>query len=144
MQLTRFSDLTLRLLAYLASRDRAMEDIVTVRGASVALNVPYTHMVKVAHQLGLRGLIQTTKGKGGGIRLCHPPASVRIGDVLRLTEPKAAIIDCFTQPCPLRFDCRLKDALDRAHEAFFLEMNRYTLADAASMPALRELVQVSV
>ncbi len=143
MQLTRCSDLTLRLLLYLASRDQPLEAVVTVRGMSTLFHVPYTHMVKVVHQLGLRGMVATTKGKGGGVRLMRDPTIVRIGEVLRMTEPAGEIIDCFTQACPLRFDCRLKEALDEAHEAFFKELDRHTLADFATMPTLRALVQVS-
>jgi Rrf2 family nitric oxide-sensitive transcriptional repressor len=143
MQLTRFSDLALRLLLYLASRDQPMDAVVTARAAATLFNVPYTHMVKVVHQLGLQGVITTTKGKGGGLRLSHPPESVRLGAVLRQTEPKTPIIDCFTQPCPLRFDCLLKEALDRAYAAFLAEMDRYTLAEMATMPTLRALVQIA-
>ena len=143
MQLTRFSDLALRLLLYLASRDQPMDAVVTARGAATLFNVPYTHMVKVVHQLGLQGVITTSKGKGGGLRLSHPPESIRLGAVLRQTEPKAPIIDCFTQPCPLRFDCLLKGALDRAYAEFLAEMDRYTLAEMATMPTLRALVQIA-
>jgi Rrf2 family nitric oxide-sensitive transcriptional repressor len=142
MQLTRFSDLALRLLLYLASRDRPMDAVVTARGAATLFNVPYTHMVKVVHQLGQQGLITTSKGKGGGLRLSQPER-IRLGEVLRLTEPKTPIIDCFTQARPLRFDCLLKEALDRAYGAFFAEMDRYTLAEIATMPALRPLVQLT-
>lgn len=142
MQLTRFSDLALRLLLYLASRDHPMDSVVTARGAATLFNVPYTHMVKVVHHLGLQGLIATSKGKGGGLRLSRAPESIRVGDVLRQTEPKTPIIDCFTQACPLRFDCLLKGALDRAYAAFFAEMDRYTLAEMAQMPTLRALVQI--
>lgn len=140
MQLTRFSDLTLRMLMYLASRENPMQATVTVRGAAELFNVPYTHMVKVAHQLGRGGLLATTRGKGGGLRLSHPPERIRIGDVLRSTEPGNAVIDCFTQPCPLRHDCLLKDALDEGYEAFFSKLNEYTLADVSRMPKLQSLV----
>jgi Rrf2 family nitric oxide-sensitive transcriptional repressor len=143
MQLTRFSDLALRLLLYLASRDLPKNAVVTARSVSTLFNVPYTHMVKVVHQLGTSGLIVTTKGRGGGLRLSQSPEQVRIGHVLRLTEPKGQIIDCFTQACPLRFGCVLKSALDEAHEAFFTALDAHTLADMAAMPALRQLVQVS-
>jgi len=143
MQLTRFSDLSLRLLMYLASRDRPLDAMVTARAASSLFNVPYTHMVKVVHQLGQQGLITTSKGKGGGLRLSRSPDLIRVGEVLRLTERKHSVIDCFTQPCPLRFDCRLKHALDDAYDAFFQKLDEFTLADVATMPALAELVQLS-
>jgi putative transposase len=64
--------------------------------------------------------------------------------VLRQTEPKAPIIDCFTQKCLLRFDCSLKAVLDRTYGAFFAEMDRYTLAEIAKMPALRTLEQLDL
>jgi Rrf2 family nitric oxide-sensitive transcriptional repressor len=143
MQLTRFSDISLRLLLYLASRDHPMDAMVTARATSTLFHVPYTHVVKVVHQLGQHGLIVTTKGKGGGLRLSRPPESIRVGEVLRLTEPNTAVIDCFTQPCPLRFDCLLKHALDEAHEAFYLQLDKVTLAEVATMPTLQRLVQLS-
>lgn len=144
MQLTRFSDLALRLLLYLASCDVPMDAVVTARSVSTLFNVPYTHMVKVVHQLGMSGLIVTSKGRGGGLRLSQPPELIRIGQVLRMTEPKGQIIDCFTQACPLRYECLLKSALDEAHEAFFAALDEHTLADMAAMPVLRQLVQVSL
>jgi len=38
-------------------------------------------MVKVVHQLGLQGLITTSKGKGGGLHLSHLPERIRLGEV---------------------------------------------------------------
>lgn len=143
MQLTRFSDLSLRLLMYLASRDYPMDAMVTARAVSTLFNVPYTHMVKVVHRLGQEGWITTTKGEGGGLRLSRSPKSIRIGDVLRCTEPEHALIDCFTQPCPLRGSCLLKDALDEGYTTFFAKMNEFTLADVSASPILKRLVPLS-
>lgn len=141
MQLTRFSDISLRLLLLLASRDAA-SPTVTARATADSFAVPYTHMVKVVHLLGRNGLIFTTKGKGGGLRLGRPAHSIRIGDVLRMTEPDKAVIDCFTQPCPLRFECLLKQALDDALEAFYSHLDKFTLSDLATMPGLKALIQI--
>jgi Rrf2 family nitric oxide-sensitive transcriptional repressor len=142
MQLTRFTDLSLRLLLYLAGREQPERATVTARAAAEMFNVPYTHLVKVVHQLGRSGLLATTKGKGGGLRLARTPESIRIGEVVRLTEPKGSVIDCWTQPCPLRGACTLKHALDEALETFYISLDRYTLADMAEMPALQALVQL--
>jgi Rrf2 family nitric oxide-sensitive transcriptional repressor len=128
---------------YLASRDHPMDAKVTARSVSELFNVPYPHVVKVVHQLGQYGLIATTKGKGGGLRLARSPESIHLGDVLRRTEPDGDVIDCFTQPCPLRVGCMLKDALDESYEAFFAKMNEFSLADVAATPALKSLVQLS-
>ena len=52
-------------------------------------------------------------------------------------------MDCANPPCPLANRCLLKSALDRAQAAFFDEMERYTLADLATAPALQTLVLLS-
>ncbi len=144
MQLTRFSDLSLRLLLYLASRRQAESTVVTARATSEIFNVPYTHMVKVVHRLGILGLIVTSKGKGGGLRLSKSPREIRLGEVVRQTEPSAPIINCSEPACPLRSDCYLKGALDRAYEQFYVELDRYTLEEVARTPSLQKLVQLSV
>lgn len=144
MQLTRFSDLSLHLLLYLAGRERTETPALTVRGAAKILNVPYTHLVKVVHRLGQLGWIATTKGYGGGIRLAKVPAEVHIGTVLRQTEPAAAILDCSSPPCILQPDCSLQRALKLAYDQFFQELDRYSLADLAKDPPLLGLVQISL
>lgn len=47
MQLTLFSDLSLRVLMYLASRKDPLQAAITARGSASLFNVSYTHMVKV-------------------------------------------------------------------------------------------------
>ena len=143
MQLTRFTDLSLRLLLYLASRELPLEATVTVRETAELFNVPYTHLVKVAHQLGVHKLVVTSKGKGGGLRLARAPRLMRLGEIVRMTEANASVVDCWTQPCPLRKDCLLKDALDEAWNAFFRKLDQFTLADVARTPSLQRLVQIS-
>jgi Rrf2 family nitric oxide-sensitive transcriptional repressor len=143
MQLTLFSDLSLCVLMYLASRKDPLRATVTVRGAASMFNVSYTHMVKVAHELGRRGFLVTTRGNGGGVRLSRSPEQISIGQVLRNTEGDRAVVDCAKPACPLENKCLLKSALDHAYAAFFDEMDRYTLADVAVAPALQTLVLLS-
>lgn len=140
MHISRFSDLTLRILMYLGSRAQPMEATVTVRAAAEMFNVPYNHMVKVAHQLGLRGFLVTARGHGGGLRLSRPPESIRIGEVLRVSEAAPSVIDCAAQGCPLCGNCLLKTALDRAYESFLEKLDEFTLAEVARTPGLQGLV----
>lgn len=142
MTITRFSDLALRLLMYLGSRSEPMQATVTVREVAELFNVPYTHLVKVAHQLGQQGFLITTKGAGGGLRLARSAESIRLGEILRITEPSDSVIDCVTQPCPLAGACLLKGALDSAYAAFLDTLDRYTLAEVARTPRLQKLVSI--
>jgi Rrf2 family transcriptional regulator, nitric oxide-sensitive transcriptional repressor len=140
MRINRFSDLALRLLMYLGSRAEPMQTTVTVREAATMFNVPYAHLVKVAHQLSQQGYLSTTKGFGGGLRLARPAESISVGEILRVTEPGDAVVDCDTQPCPLAGACLLKGALDSAYAAFLDKLDSYTLAEVARTPRLQKLV----
>lgn len=140
MRINRFSDLALRLLMYLGSRAEPMQASVTVRAAAAMFNVPYTHLVKVAHQLGQQGFLITTKGSGGGLRLARSAESISLGEILRVIEPGDAVVDCNSQPCPLAGACLLKGALDSAYAAFLDKLDGYPLAEVARTPRLQKLV----
>src|SRR6185437_16541724 len=140
MHINRFSDLALRLLMYLGSRAEPMQATVTVRAAASMFNVPYTHLVKVAHQLGQQGFLITSKGSGGGLRLARRAETITLGEILRMVEPGDAVIDCNSQPCPLAGACLLKGALDSAYAAFLDKLDEYSLAEVARTPRLQKLV----
>jgi len=69
MHLTRFTDYGLRTLTYLALRPEDMTSIAEISGA---YRISENHMIKVVHHLGQAGLIETIRGRNGGIRLAHP------------------------------------------------------------------------
>jgi Rrf2 family transcriptional regulator, nitric oxide-sensitive transcriptional repressor len=140
MHINRFSDLALRLLMYLGSRAEPMQATVTVRAAAAMFNVPYSHLVKVAHQLGQQGLLITSKGSGGGLRLARSAESIALGEVLRIAEPGDSVVDCTAQLCPLAGACLLKGALDSAYAAFLDKLDEYSLAEVARTPRLQKLV----
>lgn len=129
MRLTVYSDYALRLLMFLAVRGDGMATIPQIAGA---YNISGNHLMKVVHQMGQAGYIETVRGRGGGMRLARPAAEIVLGDVIRFTEPDMDIVPCFApenQECPLRRACRLKGALDRARTAFLDVLDEYTLAD---------------
>src|SRR4051794_4907145 len=84
MQLTRFTDLGLRVLMYLTQPERV--DAVTNAEIADQFAVPHNHVIKVVHKLGKLGWIRTQRGRGGGIVLGVSAATLRLGDVLRGLE----------------------------------------------------------
>lgn len=128
MQLTRFTDLSLRVLMYLAWQPDG--ESANVAQMARAYSVPENHLVKVVHHLGKVGLVKTTRGRRGGVALAMPREQIRLGDVVRKTEPGFELVDCYgPAPCPLRVGCRLKAALDSAMRDFLDSLDRVTLAD---------------
>jgi Rrf2 family nitric oxide-sensitive transcriptional repressor len=131
MQLTLFSDYSLRILLYLvAHSDRR----VSLSEISAAYGISQHHLVKVAQRLIEAQLVVSVRGRGGGLTLGREPAEINVGSVVRLTEPHLNLVECFelrTNTCPIAAACGLKGALVKAQEAFFAELERYTFADFA-------------
>ncbi|MBZ0067954.1 MAG: Rrf2 family transcriptional regulator [Thiobacillus sp.] len=129
MQLTRFTDYSLRVLIHLATYPDVQ---ATVAALADEHGISRHHLTRVVHQLGIKGYIETLRGKGGGVRLARRPDQIRIGDVVRDTETGFELAECF-QPgeisCRLLPSCALKPVLAEAGRAFLTSLDRYTLAD---------------
>lgn len=127
MQLTRYTDYGLRILMYLAvlpnGRQSSINEVCETFGLS------RNHVNKIVHQLGKLGLIQTRRGKSGGIALGMPPEQINIGKVVVDLEASLNIIDCRQPVCRLLPVCRLKGMFAEAATAFVSSLEQYTLAD---------------
>ena len=128
MKLTQYSDLGLRLLMYLALR---YENTATIQEVSVRFAVSKNHMVKISHQLTKSGLIESTRGRNGGVRLARSPESISVEEALYATEDSFDLVECFSanNHCVITDVCKLSGVLDTAREAFFLVLRQVTLAD---------------
>jgi len=129
MRLTSYSDYSLRVLMYLAVRADA---VATIEEISRAYGISKVHLMKVVHELGRAGLVETTRGRGGGLRLARRPDEIVVGDVVRRTEDKMDLVECFdpdTSQCRIEPACRLRGVLGEALDAFLTTLDRYTLAD---------------
>lgn len=135
MRLTLYTDYSLRVLLYLAySGDR----IVTITELADFYKISRNHLVKVVHELGLSGYIQTSRGKHGGIRLAHPAHQIVIGEVVRKTEPDFDLLECLNpvvDQCVITNVCKLKSVLFSARDNFLGELDKYTLADLTQAAA---------
>lgn len=130
MQLTVFTDYGLRSLMYVAANT---DRLCSVKEIAEHYGISRNHLVKVVHRLAQLGYIESTKGKGGGIRLACPARSLRLGDLVRQLEPNMDLVECFnrdTNTCRIVSGCQLKHFLFDANAAFIESLNRHTLADA--------------
>jgi Rrf2 family transcriptional regulator, nitric oxide-sensitive transcriptional repressor len=142
MQLTLYSDFSLRTLIYLAVKGEG----ATVGEIADRYGISRNHLVKVVHHLGKLGYINTTRGKSGGIVLAHAPDQINVGKVVRDVEPHFHLVECFNgspSKCPLTPECRLKGVLMEAQQVFLRCLDGYTLADlTANGEALRDLLAI--
>lgn len=132
MKLTAYSNYALRSLQLAALRSPDLvrvDDVVKVHGLA------RPHIVKIVHELGQAGFLETRRGRGGGFRLARPAEEIVVGNVIRLTEGPLDVVECFNpekNTCPLIGICKLSRALREATKAFMAVLDDLTLADIAS------------
>ena len=127
MHLTQFSDYSLRLTIYLACHP---DQVVSVDEISRAFGISRHHLVKVVQTLTELGVVESQRGRGGGMRLAMQPAEINIGWLIRRTEPHFDLVECFdlaTNTCPIAPACGLKGLLQRAQQAFLSVLDAYNL-----------------
>ena len=132
MQLTLFTDYALRMMMYLGARGDVGE-VVPIQDIADAYGVSRHYLLKVANELSRLGYIDAVRGRGGGVRLVVDLADVRLGDVVRQTEPERGVLDCVGKDeseCPIHEACGFRRILGEAQAHFYQILDRYTLADA--------------
>jgi len=143
MRLTFHTDYALRMLLYLSVRP---ERLNTIQDVSAAFGISRNHLMKVAHELGRLGFVDTVRGRGGGLKLSRPPEEIRLGDVVRAMEEDLKVVECFDpdhNTCAITGICRLRGALSEGLMAWMAVLDRYTLADlAAPRIALSERLKI--
>lgn len=132
MRLTVFSDYALRMLMYAAGCNRRF----TIEEVATAYGVSRTHMMKVANVLTRGGYLRAVRGRSGGLLLARPLAKIGLRELIAITEPDFALVECFGSDCrcPINRSCRLRSALSEALDAFTKVLGQYTLADLALAP----------
>lgn len=141
LQLTRFSDIGIRLLMYLAVKQREIPP-VTVAEVAAQFKVPRNHLVKVAGLLAKHGYISALRGRTGGISLAQDSAHIRIGTVVRLLEGKDEVISCEGLECGLNRGCGFRGALKSALNTFYESLNQYSLADITTGEPKIEIIRM--
>ncbi len=138
MQLTQYTDYTLRVLMYLA---QTPDRNVTITEMANFYQISRNHLVKVIHSLVKQGTLMSIRGKHGGVRLALLPETIKIGTLIRQTENHFSLVECMHsnvqahENCTLLRQCGLKPMFGQALRAFFEVLDQYTLADALKSTA---------
>lgn len=133
MRLTAYTDYSLRVLIRLALEP---DELATIAEIAAVYDISEHHLMKVVHELGRAGYVETLRGRGGGLRLARRPAQINVGEVVRRMEPDFALAVCFreSEHCAIESSCSLNRVLEEALDAFMQVLNAYTLADLVKRP----------
>ncbi|HEY4199353.1 MAG TPA: iron-responsive transcriptional regulator RirA [Devosiaceae bacterium] len=132
MRLTKQSSYAIRTLIYCAVNDPGLSRVADI---AKAYAISELFLFKLIKPLVEEGIIETVRGRHGGIRLGRPAEQTTLLDVIKLTEESFALAECFEDDgdisCPLHAGCDLSSALSEALQAFFAVLEGYTIADLA-------------
>lgn len=104
----------------------------TIKEICDSYKISRNHVMKIVYELGLAGLLSTSRGVTGGILLAKKPEEISLRDVMLITEPDFKIAECFDcgeSECPLVGNCELNKTLNTGLKAFLDVMGRVTIAD---------------
>ena len=131
MRLTQWTDYALRVLMYCAACQER-EQPVTISEVADAHGISRSHLTKIVQQLAMQGLLDTTRGRGGGMRLMRPAQEISVGAVVRMTETDFDMVECFNaelNQCRMSGRCRLQSVLGQATQAYLAVLDGLTVAD---------------
>ncbi len=132
MRLTRQSNYAIRTLVYCAVNEPGLSRVADIARAH---SISELFLFKLIKPLVDAGLLETVRGRKGGIRLGRPAEEITLLDTVRLTEESFSMAECFEDAdstCPLIDSCDLNSALREALGAFFNVLESHTIADLAS------------
>lgn len=129
MQLTLFTDYSLRVLMYLCANPNKL---CTANEIAEQHGISRHHLGKIIHNLAQCGYINSTRGKGGGIQLSKEPEAINLCDLIVQLEPNLTLVECFDanhNTCRITNSCGLSAILKESLSAFKHILSQYTLAD---------------
>ena len=141
MQLTKFTDYSIRVLTYVAVTNP--EQLSQISQVCEAYNISKNHVMKVVQELGQLGYLETIRGKNGGFRLACPPSEICVGTLVRQTEKNLNAFDCYSPPCAIVKSCMIKGVFKEATDAYLEVLDSYTLEDLLKPKrSLRKLLDI--
>lgn len=142
MEISRKTDYALRMLATLV---RNPGSVVSVRAAAAENNVPYSFARSIQHDLALAGLVESTRGAAGGMRLAVDPKETSLLTLVEAVQGPVYIATCDYAgeggaPCPFMAECHFNPVWCNAELMLRDYFNSVTLHDVVvdnKMPQFR-------
>lgn len=128
MRLTDHTDYSLRVLIYLNQR----RTLVTLNALSEDLEISKNNLIKVSNQLAKLNLIETSRGRAGGLVIKKETGTKTLREIIEQTEETFFVPGCFSPTqCQCTFfpRCSLKRSLNEALDAFLNTLAKKTLND---------------
>ena len=129
MKLNHFTDFSMRVLMYLNQKEDYQRSSLDELAAT--FKISRNHLIKVVQFLANNELVETKRGKNGGIVIAVKAQVILVGDLIHLLEQdETPVVNCDAKPCIFKsHNCKLKSVFMDAYSAFISSLNQYKLSD---------------
>ena len=128
MQITRQADYALRAILYLA-RDYGDKDTrASTSQIAEDQEIPASFLAKIISQLSIAGIIQTSRGAKGGVRLARKPEDISLLDVVEAIDGPITLNECVHDPsvCSFGDNCPIHDVWCQAKSELVRKLSEAT------------------
>jgi len=129
MKINSFTNYAFRILIVLgANPDKTVSLTEIAKAYGISLN----HLKKVSARLVENGIVQTERGRSGGLKLQKAPADIGLGEIFRISQTDTAFVECLGEEspgCVISPVCRLQSIFVDALKQFISVLDEYTLSD---------------
>ncbi|AEG49709.1 transcriptional regulator, BadM/Rrf2 family [Sphingobium chlorophenolicum L-1] len=143
MRLSSFADYAVVLMSAAARHcgagaglDPATNKYVKMNATTLSAEtgIPLPTAQKLVSRLSAAGLLESSRGTGGGVRLSRPPAAITLADVVEAVEGPIAMTACSemgAHDCSLEQECRIRPHMNVANNAIRSALAGVTIASLA-------------
>jgi Rrf2 family protein len=119
MRLTAQADYAVVMMAA-AARHCGVSGRLNATVLADETGLPLPTVQKLVSRLSSAGLIESSRGTGGGFRLSRPPASISLADIIEAIEGPIGLTTCVDEArhdCAVEGACRIKPHMTHVNGA---------------------------
>ncbi len=127
-----------RALLDIALQDR--ERPVLLRDVARRQGIPLPYLEHIISPLVAAGILRSTRGPKGGVRLVKHPVEIKLSTVIQLLEGSISPVDCIDNPevCSRSNFCATRDLWDELKKAMNGALESMTLQDLIERQKTKE------
>jgi len=137
MQITRQADYATRAVLHLARAQNGK--LIPTNEIARVQNIPSSFLAKIIAQLSIAGLLHTSRGARGGVRLARAPKNITLLDVIEAIDGSIQLNVCvgredacpFEENCPMRpIWCDVqKELMTKLRNTNFRQLSTFSLRE---------------
>jgi len=106
-------------------------ELANAREIAERFNLPPNLLAKILQSLSESGIIEATRGSGGGYRMVKSPTDVTLAQVFESIEGPVHMVMCTSNDgcCSIEDRCTVKNGLTNLERRFYEFFDTVTLAD---------------